>query len=135
MAGGYAYVLDGLLQNGKRFQTEKVHLYQSRRLNHVAVILRAVQLVAGILLVVGRRDGHPVAYRVAADDEAAGMYARAAHRALKHLGIGDGVVQLRVGTCLGVTQLRDALDGIGKVHLQPVGQLVGDGLAQLVRYV
>ena len=63
------------------------------------------------------------------------MNARSAHRSLKHLGIFYGVCHLGIGTCFGFAQLRYALDGVGQVHLQSVGQLVGDGFAQTVAYI
>ena len=98
----------------------------------MSVILCGEQLVTGVTLVVGCRHRHPVADGIAADDSAAGVYARSAHRALKHLGIFYGVGELLVTACLGVTQLRHTLYGVGQVHLQTVGQLVGDGLAESV---
>ncbi len=62
------------------------------------------------------------------------MNTRTAHGALEHLGIRDGVAQSLVWRSLSLTQFRHALYGIGKVHLQPIGQLVGNLLAQVVDY-
>ena len=82
----------------------------------MAVVLRTVGLRVLEVWIVGRADGHPVANRVAADDETAGMNARAAHRALQHLGILDGIAQGGVGTGLSVAQFRCTLNGIGQIH-------------------
>ena len=63
------------------------------------------------------------------------MNARSAHRSFKHLGVFDGVCHLRIGACFGFAQLGYALDCVGKVHLQSVGQLVWNGFAQTVAYI
>ena len=57
------------------------------------------------------------------------MHAGVAHVALEHLRIFYCVAQDGVGRCLGLAQLGYSLNGIRKVHFQPIGQTVGDGLA------
>ena len=52
--------------------------------------------------------------------------------ALKHLGVFHSVAQLGVGACLGFAQFGYALDGIADVHLQAVGQFIGNELTQIV---
>ena len=101
----------------------------------MSVILRTAQLVSGVGLVLSHRHRHPVADRVAADDESAGVYARTSYRSLQHLGIFHRVAQLGVLACLCLPQFGYALDGIAKVHLQSVGQFVGYELAQGVGLV
>ena len=54
------------------------------------------------------------------------MDTRTANGSFKHLGIFDGVAQSRVHRSLSVTQLRSTLDGVGQIHLQPIGQAIGD---------
>ena len=54
------HVLHGLLQLGECLQSEEVHLDESRRLDDVAVVLRAIGLLVLVVGVVGRRHGHPV---------------------------------------------------------------------------
>ena len=130
-----AYVLYSLLKYGQCAESEEVHLYQSGLLDDVSVVLCGKELVARVRLVFGRADGHPVADGVAADNGSAGVYTCSAHGALKHLCIFYRIAELRVGTCLSLAQLGHALNGIGQVHLQAVGQTVGDGLAQMVRHV
>ena len=132
LSGGELHVLHGLLEDGECLQSQEVHLDESRLLYHVAVILRAEQLVAGIGLVLSGRYGHPVADGIAADDGAAGMDAGVAHGALEHAGILDGVAGTDIGRHLGIAQFGHAFDGIVEVHLHAVGQTVGDGLAQAV---
>ena len=106
-------ILDGFFQNGERFQSEEVHLDESRRFNDVAVVLRTVKLMSGIFLVLHHRDRHPVGDGVATDDEATGMDTRAAHGSLKHLGILHGVAHVLVGRDNGLLQFGHTLDGIG----------------------
>ena len=52
-------VLHRFLNNRKRLEAEEVHLDQARFLNHLALVLRAVQFLARFL-VACRRYGHPV---------------------------------------------------------------------------
>ena len=94
------------------------------------VVLRAVGLHALEVRVIGSRYGYMVADGVTADDEAAGMDTGASHRSLEHLGILDGVGQLRVGGSLGIAQLGHILDGVCQVHLRTLRQTVGNGLAE-----
>ena len=127
----------GLLHLREGLQAEEVHLDESCRLDDMAVVLGTVGLGVLEVGVVGSRHGHPVANRVAADDEATGMDARATHGALEHLGILDGVGQSRIGAGLGLAQLGGTLDGVGQIHLQVVArdgvfQPVGNGLAQCI---
>ena len=127
----------GFLQLRQSFQAKEVHLDEACRLDDVAVILCAVGLRVLEVGVIGRRDGHPVADRVAADDEATGMDAGAAHRSLQHLRNFNGVGLRGVGRCLGLAQLRRAFDGVGQVHLhviarQRILQAVGNGLAPCI---
>ena len=135
LAGGDAYVLDRLFQDGEGLESEEVHLDESGFLNHVSVVLRAEQLVSRVGLVLGGGHRHPVADIVAADDGAAGVDACIAHGALEHLGILDGVAQLRVVRHLGLPQFGHRLDGVLQVHLQSLGQSVGNGLAEPVGYL
>ncbi len=95
----------------------------------MAVVLRDITLQLGEVRVISSGDGHPVADGVTTDDEAAGMDAGAADGAFQHAGVLDGVALARVGRGLGLTQFRRTLDGIVEIHLQAVGQTVGDGLA------
>ena len=128
----------GLFLLRQCLQSQEVHLDESGRLNHVAVVLGAVGLSILEVGVVGSRDGHPVRYRVTADNEATGMDTRATHRALQHLGILDGVTQRLVGRSLSLLQLPDSLDGVRQIHLRrlaiDIGQTVGNGLTQGIRH-
>ena len=92
----------GLLLLRQRLQSQEVHLDESGRLNHVAVILGAVGLGILEVGVVGSRDGHPVTDRVTTDNKATGMDTRTTHRTLQHLGILDGVAQRLVGRSLSL---------------------------------
>ena len=126
-----------LLQLREGFQTEEVHLDESCRFDHVTVVLCAVGLRTLEVWVIGRRDRHMVRDRITADDEATGMDTRAAHRALEHLRIFDGVRHLRIGRGLSLLQFTHGLDGIGEVHLRRLAihirQTVRDRLTQGVR--
>ncbi len=101
----------------------------------MTIVLCHRRLQAWEIRVVGSGNRHPVADRVATDDEAAGMDARTSDGALQHLGILDGVALAGVAGELCLLQLRRIFDGIGKIHLRSVGQTVGDGLAESVRLV
>ena len=61
------------------------------------------------------------------------MNTRTAHRTLEHLRILNRISQCWVVAGLGIAQFRRTLDSIGQVHLQAVGQTVGDGLTQCIR--
>ena len=105
----------GFLHLAQSLQTEEVHLDKTRRLDDMAVILRAVGL-----------------------HEAAGMNARTTHSSLEHLGIFDGVGQSGIRRCLGFLQLTHGTNGVRKIHLRRlatnIGQAVGDSLAQGIRH-
>ena len=79
-----------------------------------------------------------VADRITADDEAAGMDTRASHRTLEHLGIFDGIGQLRITGSLGLLEFANGFDGIGEIHLRRLAvnirQTIRDGLAQGIRF-
>ena len=133
-APGLADVLHGVLDDRQGLQTQEVHLDEPRVLDHRAFVLRDEHLLARHL-VVGRRNRHPVGDVVAADDRAAGVHARIADVALEHLGVEDRIVQDRVVGLLGGLQLRNQFDGLREVlHRLAVGRLVGNELAQSVRF-
>ncbi len=134
-AASVLYVLAGFLLLRKGLQSEEVHLDEACRLDDVSVVLRHGSLHVGEVGVVGCRYGHVVGDRVAADDEAAGVYAGAAHGAFEHASVFDGVAFALDGRVLGFLQERDVLDGVGEVHLIAVGQSVGYGLAPSVHDV
>ena len=81
-----------LLDDAERLQPEEVHLDESGVLDDGAFVLGATQLLPR-LLVIGRRDGYPVAHIVATDDDTTGMDARIAYIAFEHLRKTDGVSQ------------------------------------------
>ena len=131
-----ADVGDGLADDGERLEAEEVHLDKARLLNHLALVLGAVEFLARFL-VVGSRYGHPVRNVVAADDETAGVDTRIADVALEHLGIAERVAHHGVGTGFCLAQFGDGRNGIGKVHLGNLAigtfrQLVGDEFAKAV---
>ena len=106
-----------LLHLRERLQPQKVHLNQSRALNHVAVILGDSRLQAREIRVVGGGDRHMGADRIAADDESAGVYASASDRPLQLAGVLDGVRLTRIRACLSGLQFGSTYDGILQVHL------------------
>ena len=63
------------------------------------------------------------------------MDTRTTYRSLQHLGILDGVLHVFITRHLSIPQLRHALDGIRQVHLQSVGQPVGNLLTQCVHLI
>ena len=81
------------------------------------------------------RDWHPVADRVATDDEPTGVDSRSANGSLQHLGIFDSIAFTHILANFGILQLWRTFDGIFQVHLHAVGQAFGDGLAEIVRYI
>ena len=127
--------LAGLFQLGESLQSEEVHFDETGRLNHMAVVLCHRHFLFREVGVGSRRHRHPVVDGVAADDEAAGMDARPAHRSFQHLGILDGVPLPRVFADLRLLQSGGTLDGIRQVHLHAVGQTVRNRLAETVRHV
>ena len=98
----------------------------------MTVILCHVTLPVGEVGVVCRRHGHPVADRVAANDEAAGVNAGSTDGTLKHPRVFYGVALPRIHGAFRLAKLRRALDGIGEIHLHAVGQAVGNGFLQLI---
>ena len=128
---GQADVLHGVLDDRKGLQPQEVHLDKSRVLDHRAFILRDEHLFAG-LLVVGRRDGHPVGDVVAANNRTAGVHARVADVAFEHLGIADRVPHHGVVRLLGGFQFGHIVDGVLQIELL-VRNLVGNQLAEAVR--
>ena len=98
---GETYVLHRLLHDGQCGESEEVHLDESGLLDDVSVVLCGEQLMSWVALVLSRRHRHPVADSIAADDCAAGVYARTAHGALEHLRVLYGVCHLWVGTRFG----------------------------------
>src|SRR5574344_2979594 len=71
-AGTYLYILDRLLDNRKGLQTEEVHLYKSCLFDDASFILGAQKFLT-CLLVFRRRNRHPVANGVTANNCAAGV--------------------------------------------------------------
>ena len=129
------HILHGLLLLREGLQSKEVHLYQASRLNNMSVILCHGSLHIGEVRIVGSTHRHMVAYRIAADDEAAGMNADISHRTLQHLCIFDGVGLLNVSRGFGLGYGRHRLDDVGQIHLQTVRQAVGDGLAERIGLV
>ena len=111
-------ILASLLQLRECLQTEEVHLDQSRRFNHVTVILCTVRLHALEVRIVGGGHRHPVGDRVATDDEATGVDTRSPHRSLQHLRILDGVGEVGVWRGLRIPQFGHIFQGVGQVHLR-----------------
>ena len=101
----------------------------------MTVVLGYCRLQSRKIRVIGSRYRHPVADRVSADDESAGMDTRATDGALQHLGIFDGIALAGVGGVFCLSQLRRILDGIGKIHLRAVRQSVWNRLAERIRLV
>ena len=128
----YAHVFHGLFQYGKCLQSQEVHLDKPRFFDNMPVILRTKQLMSRVGLILGSRNGHPIANRITTDDCSTGMNARSAHRAFQHLGIHHGVAQPLICRCLRLAQLWNSLNSIGHAHLQAIGQFVGNKLAQVV---
>ena len=125
-------VLQRLFDDGKGFQTEKVHLYQSRVLNHRTFVLGHKHLLAGFLIV-RRTDRYPVGNVITADNGTTGMYTGIAHIAFQHLCIFDGITQNRVGRNLCISKFYHFVDSIGQVHFLTARQLIGNCLTQAVR--
>ena len=96
----------------------------------MTIILCTVGLGVLEVGIVSSGHRHPVANRVAADDEATGMNTRTTNCSLQHLGILDRIAQGRVIAGLSIAQFGRTLDSVGKVHLHAIGQTVGNGLAQ-----
>ena len=90
------------------------------------------EFVTRIAFVFCGRYRYPVADGITADDGSACVYARSAHCSLQHLGVLDGVVEFRVGTCLGFPQFRNLIYCIREIHFFAAWQFVGDGFAQTV---
>ena len=101
----------------------------------MAVVLRYRRLQSREIRVIGSRYRHPVADRVAADDESAGMDTRASDGSLEHLGILDGIALAGIVGELCLAQLWGIFDGIGQVHLGTVWQSVWDSLAECIRLI
>ena len=135
IARGLLDNLARLLHLGEGLQTQEVHLDESGGLDHVTVVLGYCRLQSREIRVIGGRYRHPVADRVAADDESAGMDTRAADGTLEHTGILDGIALAGVAGVFCLLQLRGIFDGVGKVHLRSVGQTVGNRLAECIRLV
>ena len=63
------------------------------------------------------------------------MDTRSAHGALQHFGIHHGVSHPLIGRSFGLAKLRNAFDGIRNVHLQTIGQFIGDEFAEGIHLV
>ena len=87
---------DGFVDDTEGFQPEEVHLDQPCFFNDRTFVLCAKQLFTS-LLILGSRNGHPVAHIVAADDDPAGVYTRVTDITLKHLSIANGVTHHFIG--------------------------------------
>ena len=124
-----------LLHLGEGLQAQEVHLNQTGGLDDMAVVLRYRRLQSREIRVISSRYRHPVADRVAADDESAGMDTRASDGSLEHLGILDGIALARIVGELCLAQLWGIFDGIGQVHLGTVRQTVWDSLAECIRLI
>ena len=101
----------------------------------MSVVLCTPQLMSRIRLILCHRYRHPVADGVTTDDETAGMDTRTAHRTLQHLGIHNGIAQPFIVRHLGIAELGYALDRIGQIHLQTIGQTVRNLLTQMVHHI
>ena len=119
-----------LFDNREGLQAEEVHLDETCILNHTTLILCHQQLLAR-LLIISRAHRYPIGNIIATDDSTAGVYTRATHIALEHLGILNRIAQYRVGRGLRFSQLGYSLDSIGEVELL-VGKLIGDELTEVV---
>ena len=74
-------ILHGVLDDGKRFQAQEIHLEQSRLFRH-----RVVKLRTRHVAVFGGRNGHEVGDVVRRDDHAACVDPRVAHAAFENSG-------------------------------------------------
>ncbi len=84
----------GLLEYRQRFKPEEVHLDKSGFLNDATFVLGHQQFA--LLLVVGRGYGHPIGDVIAANDDAAGMYARIADITLEGTGVVKRLAHKRI---------------------------------------
>ena len=100
----------------------------------MSVVLRTTQFLARFL-VLGGAYRNPVGNCVAADDCSAGMNAGVTDIVLEHLGILYRVAQIVVGRCLSLLKFGNALYCVRQIHLQTVGQLIGNKFAKFVRYL
>ena len=121
------YIFDSLIDYRKGLQAQEVHLYEACILDDTTLVLRNEQLFAR-LFVLGDACWHVVGNRVAADNDSAGVNACVSHVTFEHLCILYSIVHLLVGRRLGLAQLGHYGDCVLKVHLQSVGQTVGNRL-------
>ena len=128
---------DALLLDGKRLQSEEVHLQKSDWLDEVSVILSRQQLVFLLPFTFAlrllpstffrrRHDGEGFGDRIAGDDDAAGVDARLADAALEASGafhelMDDGIVGVERGLEVG-----GFLAGLLEVDLRRVGDVRGE---------
>ena len=90
-AAGGLDVLLGLGDNGKRTQTQEVHLKQAHVGDHVAFVLGDLHATLGVKL-----RGHMLVDRVSADEDGAGVHALATREAL------DGQRRVDDLLCVGI---------------------------------
>ena len=133
LAGGEAYVLDGLLDDGEGLQPQEVHLDQPGLLDHRALVLGDEHLLARVLIF-RRAHRHDIRYIVAPDDDAAGVHARVAHVALQLLGVFQRVARQGVAPVRRLAQLGHVVDGVRQLELLHVRYLVRHQLRQAVRF-
>ena len=97
-------VLDRILDDGERLETEEVHFDESHALHEFALVLHHVQV--GVF---GRCHRGELFEVVLADDDAAGMYARLPHRTFEFFGVFERVLYQRVRRFAFAGQLRRVL--------------------------
>ena len=123
LTGCLADILYGLLDDGKRFQPQEVHLDQTRLLDDRSLILGHQHLLARIL-VLGRADRYHIRNIVPPNDDPTGMDTRITHIALQHLGIFQGIAQQRVIASGSRLQFIDIIDRILQLEFLHVRNLV-----------
>ena len=101
----------------------------------MSIILRHCRLQSRIIGVGCGRNGHPFLNRVAANDKAAGMNTCSPDGSFQHFSILDGISFTRIDRRFRLAKLRCTLDSVLQVHLQTIGQAVGNGFAQCVRFI
>ena len=104
----------------------------------MTIVLRTISLGSLEVRVISCRHRHMIRNRITADDETTGVDTSTSHCAFKHLGIFDGVRQLRIAGCLSLLEFPYCLDSIGEVHLWRltvnIRQTIRDGLTQSIRF-
>ena len=109
-------IFNRFLNDGQSFQSQKVHLNQSRIFNNRSLILGNKHLFA-CFLIIGRTYRHPVGYIIPADNGTTGMYTCTTHITFEHQSIFQCITHQRIRRRLSRLQLRHIIDGIPQIQL------------------